>query len=296
MESICIIFNPAARGDKARKFRAYIETMKEFALLPTTGPGAARELATKAISQGYKTIVAAGGDGTLNEVLNGIADVPDGFERTRLAVLPLGTINVFARELKLPLDARKFWPVLERGNELNLDIGRADFSISGTPATRHFIQLAGAGLDARAVELVSWELKKKIGSAAYVIAGLKALSSEQAQIEISNGSQTERGELIIIGNGKLYGGNFPLLHRSDLRDGMLDAIIFKSVNWATLPGHLWDWISGKIYKPGGSIYMQGVRFDLKSNKRAVFQLDGEWAGELPLTISVLPGKLRVIVP
>jgi diacylglycerol kinase (ATP) len=295
--SICIIFNPAARGEKAKKFRAYVEKMKgAWVLKPTTAPGVARRLAIEAIEQGFETIVAAGGDGTLNEVLNGIGDAPKGFERARLGVLPLGTINVFARELKLPLDVRKIWPVIERGKEARLDLGCAEFKNAARTESRYFIQLAGAGFDARAVELVNWELKKKIGPGAYVVAGLQALNSKQAEIEISNGTQTESGELILIGNGKLYGGNFPILHKGDLQDGVLDAIVLKKVNWQSLPGHLWDWLSGRIYKPGGSIYLQGAEFILKSKTRAVLQLEGELVGELPAKITVQPGILRVVVP
>ena len=105
--SICVIFNPSARGEKAKRFRAYLDEVRgDWALKPTTGPGAARRLATDAVLQGFQTIVAAGGDGTLNEVLNGIGDAPGGFKSARLGILPLGTINVFARELRLPLDIK----------------------------------------------------------------------------------------------------------------------------------------------------------------------------------------------
>jgi diacylglycerol kinase (ATP) len=295
--SICIIFNPAARGEKAKKFKSYVEKMKgAWVLKPTTGPGVARALASDAVKEGFETIVAAGGDGTLNEVLNGIADMPGGLNRVRMGVLPLGTINVFARELKLPLNVRNIWPVLERGNETRLDVGCAEFQSDGKTVSRHFIQIAGAGFDARAIELVSWELKKKLGPAAYVFAGLQALSSKQPQIEISNGTVTETGEFILIGNGKLYGGSFPLLHKSDLQDGVLDAIVFKNLNWPSLPGHLWDWLSGKLYKPGGSTYLQGATFTLTSQARAVLQLEGELAGELPAKITVLPRALRVLTP
>jgi len=148
--SICIIFNPAARGEKARKFRAYLEkTHGDWALKPTTGTGSARHLAAEAIAAGFKTIVAAGGDGTLNEVLNGISDAPGGFESARLGVLPLGTINVFARELSIPLDVKKIWPLLESDSEVRLDLGCAEFQTKAGLERRYFAQLAGAGWDAR---------------------------------------------------------------------------------------------------------------------------------------------------
>src|SRR5882762_3501113 len=125
---ICVIFNPAAKGEKAKRFRRYLDTIgADCALKPTTRPGGGRQLALEAVYEGYGTIVAAGGDGTMNEVLNGIGDAPDGFARARLGVLPLGTANVFARELKIPLKVERAWEVLQRGRELIIDLPRVEF-------------------------------------------------------------------------------------------------------------------------------------------------------------------------
>src|ERR1044071_5432255 len=101
---ICVIFNPVARGDKARHFRRHLDEIgTECVLKQTATAGDARKLATEAVREGFQIVVAAGGDGTLNEVLNGIGDAPDGYDRAALGVLPLGTVNVFARELGLPV-------------------------------------------------------------------------------------------------------------------------------------------------------------------------------------------------
>jgi diacylglycerol kinase (ATP) len=299
--SICIIFNPSARGEKAKKFRDYLDQMRgDWALKPTTGPGAARELAANAVREGFETIIAAGGDGTLNEVLNGIGDAPNGFQSARLGVLPLGTINVFARELRLPLDIKKVWPLLNgssgAGAELKLDLGCAEFQNNSKVERRYFAQLAGAGFDARSVELVNWEMKKKVGPAAYVLAGLQALSGKQPQITICCNGERQTGELILIGNGKFYGGNFPVFHKSDLQDGVLDAVVFPKVNWQSLPGHVFNFVRGGLFKDGGSIYLQGKEFTLAADERASLQLEGEVVGELPAKISILPRTLRVVAP
>ena len=101
---MCLIFNPLAKGNKARHFRGHLDDIARHATLKLTrSAGDARTLAKEAVSAGFETIIAAGGDGTLNEVLNGIGDAPGGFEQVRLGVLPLGTVNVFARELRIPL-------------------------------------------------------------------------------------------------------------------------------------------------------------------------------------------------
>src|SRR5258708_30098773 len=95
---ICVIFNPTARGEKAKRFRRHLDTIAaECALKQTLAAGGARSLAAEAVNEGFQTIVAAGGDGTLNEVLNGIGDVEGGFARARLGALPLGTVTAFPR-------------------------------------------------------------------------------------------------------------------------------------------------------------------------------------------------------
>ena len=180
---ICVIFNPAARGNKARHFRHHLDDIGgQSAFKATSAPGDARRLAAEAVGEGYDLVVAAGGDGTVNEVLNGIGDAPDGFERARLGVLPLGTVNVFARELKIPLKFERAWEMFQRGNETKIDLPRAEFSADGKSTRRYFVQLAGAGFDARAIELVDWEHKKKVGPLAYFIAGLKALRERKPEI------------------------------------------------------------------------------------------------------------------
>ena len=293
----CVIFNPAARGDKARRFRRQLDAIgAQCALKATTAAGDARRLATEAVNDGFDLIVAAGGDGTLNEVLNGIGAAPDGFAKARLGVLPLGTVNVFARELKIPLRAEQAWEVLQRGRERRIDLPFAEFFTGGKPRKEYFAQLAGAGLDARAIELVDWQHKKQVGKLAYVIAGLKALCEKKSEITVRAGGDSASGELILIGNGRLYGGSFPLLSGAELNDGILDVCVLPRANWwrllPCLPGLL---VRGKF--PAGSVrHLQGRTLELTSDAPAAFELDGEWVGHLPVKFSVEHEKLRVTVP
>ena len=294
---ICVIFNPAARGDKARHFRDWLAGVaSECALKPTQRAGDARRLAAEAVAENFETIIAAGGDGTVNEVLNGIGDAPGGFENARLGVLPLGTVNVFARELKIPADISGAWEIVRRGNETKIDLPCAEFFTDGKPARLFFAQLAGAGLDTRAIELVNWELKKKLGPLAYVIAGLKALVERKPQISVHIGAEKISGELVLLGNGALYGGDFRIFPAANLRDGKLDACVFPRVNFWTLlrvaPGLLLrKKVSEKLVRR-----VVAEKIGLACETSAAFELDGEWAGKLPVTFSVAREKLRVIVP
>lgn len=294
---ICVIFNPAARGNKARRFRRFLnELSQQCALKATTGPGDARRLAQAAVATGYDVIAAAGGDGTVNEVLNGIGDEENGFQRTRLGVLPLGTVNVFARELNIPLRLEHAWRVLKQARETKIDLGRAEFFEDGQPQQRYFMQLGGAGLDARAIELVSWKLKKTAGPLAYVVAGLQALAEKQPRICARAAGQQIEGELALFGNGRYYGGAFNVFPGADLRDGRLDVCAFPRVNVASLlrlaPGFI---VCRKFSEPRVR-RLSGARIELISDAPAAFELDGEWAGHLPATFSVEREKLRVVVP
>jgi diacylglycerol kinase (ATP) len=292
-----VIFNPAARGDKARRLRRQLDVIgAQCALKATASPDDARRLAAEAVTEGFDLIVAAGGDGTANEVLNGIGDALNGFARARLGVLPLGTVNVFARELKIPLKVERAWEVLQRGREIKIDLPRVEFFVNSVLQKRYFCQLAGAGLDARAIELVDWQHKKQVGKLAYVIAGLKALCEKKPEITVRANGQSARGELVLVGNGRFYGGSFAILPLADLRDGRLDICVLPRANWTALlrsaPGLL---LRGKL--PASVAQHLGAEtFELTSETAAAFELDGEWVGKLPVTFSIEREKLRVVVP
>jgi YegS/Rv2252/BmrU family lipid kinase len=294
---ICVIFNPAARGNKARRFRRHLDEMAQLSVFKaTTGPGDAQTFGATAVAEGFDLIVAAGGDGTVNEVLNGIGDVPGGFDRVRLGVLPLGTVNVFARELGIPLRLERAWALLRRARESLIDVGRVDFTEQGRPAHRYFIQLAGAGLDARAVELVSWKLKTHAGPLAYVVAGFQALAERQSRICVTADGAKIEGELVILGNGRYYGGPLELFPGAALNDGLLDACAIPSLSWKSLlpmaPGFL---LSRKL--PENRVRrLRAQKLEFTSEPPAPFELDGEWVGYLPATFSLAPKKLRVAVP
>jgi YegS/Rv2252/BmrU family lipid kinase len=295
----CVIFNPAARSNKARHFRRQLDALgSQCALKATAAPGDARRLAAEAVGEGYDLIAAAGGDGTVNEVLNGIGDAPGGFERARFGVLPLGTVNVFARELKIPPKLERAWEVLRCGNETKIDLPRVEFSANGRIERRYFVQLAGAGFDARAIELVDWQHKKKVGPLAYVVAGLKALRETKPQITAREDArptgQQFTGELVLVGNGKFYGGPFEIFPQAGLRDGILDVCVLPRVNWLTLLRCAPDFLARRKLPEKLMRRFRAAAFELTSDATASFELDGELAGNLPVKFSVERERLRVV--
>jgi YegS/Rv2252/BmrU family lipid kinase len=293
---ICVIFNPAAKGNKARHFRKHLSELGHAEFRATSGPHDGTRLAAQAIAEGFGTVIAAGGDGTINEVIGGFADAGDAAEHTRLGVLPLGTVNVFARELGIPLKMEAAWRIAVNGHERRIDLPVAEFGAAGQWRTRAFVQLGGAGLDALAIERVSWAWKKRVGPLAYVMSGLHAMFAKHPQIRAEAGGQSARGELILIGNGRLYGGNFELFPTAKLDDGKLDATVIARVTWLTLfrcglslltRGHLPTSLAQRL---------NGEAIRLASAEHVPFELDGELVGELPVTFHVGSRKLRVVVP
>ena len=271
MAKLFVIFNPAARGEKSQRFRAFLESQAglDVQLRPTQQAGHARELAAAAVTEGATSIVAAGGDGTINEVVNGIgtAGIP-------LGILPLGTANVFARELRLPLRTQRAWSVIQAGQTRAVDLGVAEAGAE----RRYFVQLAGIGFDAAAIKEASWELKKKIGPLSYVVAGWRVLRRKP------------RLPGVFIGNGRFYGGPFAMFPAANLADGKLDICVMERPR-------LWDAVAvlmGRHTTQPGVKYFQAETY--QHDGALPFELDGELAGTTPVKFSVLPRALRVIVP
>lgn len=293
----CVLFNPLARGEKAATFRKRLESLRtELDFRETISPDSARRLAKAAVEQGCDTVAAAGGDGTFNEVLNGVGAVPNAFGRVRLGLLPLGTANVFAKELGIPLELEKAWEVLRRGNERSVDLATAFFEKEGQSVCRYFGQLGGAGWDARAIDLVNWKWKKHFGTLAYVAAGLKAIAETPVKLTVSNGSETASGELALIGNGRYYGGKFEVFPSASLSDGLLRAAVFEQVRWTDLARRGWGLFTQTMLRQEGIRVLQGTRLELKSDQAASFHLEGDLAGQLPCVFKVSPRSLRMIVP
>lgn len=291
----CVIFNPAAKGDKARRFRRHLDAIAaESTLKQTAGAGDARRLAAEAVREGFEIVVAAGGDGTVNEVLNGIGDAPGGFENARLGVLPLGTVNVFARELGIPARLESAWETIRQGREIRVDLPSVEHAAAGGRVRRYFAQLAGAGLDARAIELVHWPLKKRFGPLAYVVAGLHALMMRQSRITLAADGRSATGELVLIGNGRLYGGPFAIFPDAELRDGVLEVCVFPRVNWLTLARLGPRLLLRRSLPPRATENFRAASFTLTSASPAPLEVDGELIGHLPAQFQVEASRLRVV--
>ncbi len=285
MDRILVILNPAARGERGAALRERIERLSPRAVVRTTSaPGDAEALAERGVAQGYGIIVAAGGDGTINEVVNGIAD-----SGVRLGLLPAGTMNVFATELGLPIDFRKCWDAIENGMDREVDLALAN--------DQYFIQLAGVGLDAQVVKETRWHDKKTFGPLSYMFAATVIAGRKAPRLAIhAEGRPALAGSFVLVGNGRFYGGPFPLFRDASLDDGRLDVIVFKSVGHLDLVRYLQGVLFGTHAAMDDVEYFQTPWLRVTSDSDVPVEVDGELLGNVPVEFRVARQRLAVRVP
>jgi len=266
-------------------------------LMETCGPGDAEKLASEAIQNGFTTVIAAGGDGTVYEVLNGLLSTNVDCDKYRLGVLPLGTVNVFAKELGLSMNIARCKEVLYKGVSRYIDLPIVYFKKGSLEKRRYFAQLGGAGLDAFAILEVNFKMKKQLGPIAYVAAGLKVLGKNlpKIQCQTAEGMQAE-GKLVLLGNGAYYGGRFRVFPDASLDDGCIHALVFQDVKYFQLPWRGIGLFLNKLHRQSGVTHLKSTSLELKSEGQAYFELEGEVVGQLPANFQMSSKKLQVIVP
>lgn len=282
-----LIFNPKARSQRGRRaLRFLMEHANRFVLYATNHSGEARDLAARFAAEGEEVVIAAGGDGTVNEVVGGLAGT-----NTALAVLPTGTMNVFARELGLPHgDLERCFGVIREGFEREIDL----FEANGTP----FVQMAGVGIDAKVIEETTWESKKALGPLAYLLAAVRVLGERPPLLEvICEDGRTETGVAVLAGNGALYGGQFRFFHRADNSDSKLDVLVYKESGYRLVLDSLRGLVKGGIDQVSNAVYLQAERFTVRAADPVPVEVDGELLGRFAETrFAPASKRLRVIAP
>jgi diacylglycerol kinase (ATP) len=281
-----VILNPAARSERATRLRAEVEALIGGAVLRSTSRGGhAESLAREAAADGFANIIAAGGDGTINEVVNGIAGTG-----ATLGLLPLGTMNVFATELGLPTtDLAACWEIARKGHTRRVDLPSAN--------GKHFVQLAGVGLDAQVVQETSATFKRSFGPLSYIVsaAQIAARQPPQLRIESDHAISTE-GSFVLVGNGRLYGGPFPFFKQAVVDDGLLDVLVFKRLTYLQMIRYMQDVIfSSQITAPEVE-YFQTDSLRVTSEDAVPVEIDGELIGNCPVQFTIKRRGLRVLAP
>ena len=282
-----LIFNPKARSQRGRRAQRFLAGKAACVELFATGhEDEARQLAASFAAAGAPVVIAAGGDGTLNAVVRGLAG-----SNTALAVLPTGTMNVFAREIGIPAGnlARAF-EVIERGFVREIDL----FEANQVP----FVQMAGVGIDAKVIEATSWASKKALGPLAYLLTAVKVLGEHPPQIEvICADGRRETGVAVLAGNGRLYGGPFEFFRKADNQDSLLDVLVYKEEGYRLLLDLLRGLAAGGLDLVSSASYLQTSGFTVRADCEVLVEVDGELLGRFSeIHFEQASKRLRVIAP
>lgn len=283
MQDTLIILNPAARSEKARSTWKEIQKFSRATTRLTSAPGDARALAAWAVENGFRAVVAAGGDGTINEVVNGLA----GSEVT-LGVLPVGTMNVFAAELGLPGDLKAAWQIVREGHTRKVDLARAN--------DQYFIQLAGVGLDAQALQATTWESKRSLGPLSYVLSAAQIAAQVPPRLLVESEGVEREGSFVLVGNGRYYGTKLAFFKDAKVDDGKLDVLIFKNLGYLDIARYVGTILMGIHTEQKDVEYFQTKRAVVRCDRPVPVEVDGEVATESPVTFRISSRKLRVFVP
>ena len=255
----------------------------------TAGPGDAAELAAQAARNGTTDVIVAGGDGTINEAIQGMVGT-----KARLGILPRGTANVLARELGLPMNAEEAIEIAAQGKTRRIHFGVAIDETTNT--RRHFVLMAGIGLDASVVTRVQPSLKKRIGKGAFWVSGLSHLATWNPRpftLEIEGTSYS--ATFAAIGNAARYGGDLMITPRARLDEPLFEICIID-----TFSRFRYLHLLSYAMREGMPHDKKGVRFMKSAVVRALgnapVQVDGEVIGHLPMRFEISPHSLEVIVP
>ncbi|AZK48716.1 diacylglycerol kinase [Paenibacillus lentus] len=291
MKRARLIYNPSSGREEMRRLLPDVLDRLDLAGIETschatTGKGDAMREAAKAVERGYDIIIAAGGDGTLNEVVNGMA----GFENLPpLGIFPMGTTNDFARAMGISKRWEDYCDLVIENKTRPIDIGK----VNG----RHFINIAGGGSFTELTYEVPSKLKTMLGQLAYYMKGIEKVASlSPTELIIrAEGLGVLEGEfmLFLIANSNSVGGFEKLAPDARIDDGLLDVIAVRKCNLAEFIRLLTMALRGDHFSDPRVVYFKTRRMEVTSPGLVQLNLDGELGGELPGVFEILPSHLRI---
>ena len=285
---IDVIYNPVA-GPKAvnriDRVRAYLSGRDlPFRIRETAAPGDAVVMAREAALEGADTVVVVGGDGTMNEVADGLAG-----SATRLAFVPHGTGNVFAREFSLPASVEGCLDLLSTGKTISVRMAKAN--------DRRFVLLASAGFDAEVVERMHSRQKNLLGIAAYVLCGARHILRSQPTLWLEfPGRERVEAQAAIVARGKKYGGNVTIAPGGDISGETFQVIALLRKGRLSIAKFALDALRGKHVASRHVLVRESPSLFVRCAIPSACQVDGEYLGPLPVRFTVTDDLLRIVVP
>lgn len=285
-----VIYNPTSgREELKKKLPDIMQRMEqagfETSCHATTCEGDATLAAQLAVSRKFDLVIAAGGDGTIYEVINGLAEQPN---RPRLGIIPAGTTNDFARALRIPKNMEKACELIAQQKYRAIDVGKMNDS--------YFINIAGGGSMTELTYEVPSRLKTMLGQLAYYMKGLEKLPRLKPfniQFKTKEGSFAERIMLFLICNSNSVGGLEKLAPYADLSDGKFDVIILKKCSLPDFVKIATQAQRGEHLDDPHVVHFQTDYIEIASEDYTQLNMDGEFGGTLPCTFSMLPRHIEI---
>lgn len=304
LQNALLIHNPNAGRGGAKRRRLVDEARRIFAsggieaeLAETKGPGDATEIAQRATVERRQLVIACGGDGTLNEVVNGLAGHSNG-HRVPLALLPAGTANIFAKELTIPWDILAASRKLIRGSVVDMALGLAT-PVNEPAKRKYFLSVAGAGPDGMIVYSIDLELKARLGILAYWWQGAREVFRYKfPHFRVIIGGQAVDSSLVIVGRTKNYGGPFKITRRADLYEDKFEVMTLSTRSGLRYLSYLPTLWMDKLRGTEGVFFSKtdSVLCEPLDQSAVYAQVDGEPLGRLPVEFTIVPAALKVLVP
>jgi diacylglycerol kinase (ATP) len=304
LRNALLIHNPKAgsggsarRGqlDEARRILA--DGGIEAELTETTGPGHATEIAQRAGADGRQLVIACGGDGTLNEIVNGLAGQQNG-HRVPLALLPGGTANILAKELGLPWDIPAAAARLVDGEVKEVALGLAT-PLEQPERARYFLSVAGAGPDGMIVYSIDLDMKARVGILAYWWQGAREVFRYSfPHFRVVTGDKKIDASLVIVGRTKNYGGPFKITTGADLFEDEFEVMALTTQSGFRYLSYLPTLCFGSLRETEGVHFWKADTLKVEPlDKNPVYaQIDGEPLARLPVEFKIVPRALRLLVP
>jgi diacylglycerol kinase (ATP) len=293
MSKVMIIINPSSGKEKAEEILPNIEKVlgdiyDRVVVRKTEGEGDATEFAKEACAEKFDAVISMGGDGTVNETVNGLAEQE---HRPDFGIIPLGTVNDFARALHIPLNPDKAIEMLQNPQVQTADIGKIN--------DRYFMNVLAVGAIAEATYNVTVEQKTRFGSFAYILEGAKALVKKTPfpiTVEHDQGRWIGEAFLVIATMTNSVGGFEQLAPEAEVNDGKLHTFIIKNLSVPLLVKIIPSLLRGEIKEHEEVEYIQTSKLHISTSEELAVNIDGDEGFRLPFQAQVLHDHLRLFVP
>ena len=299
----CIILNRAAGPtDFHRHLKQAVQHLEQYAWQvdwqETNQKGDGLRLARRAADAGYEVAIAVGGDGTINEVANGLAGT-----NTALGVIPAGTANVYAADVGIPLwsplrpqAVRNAAEIIRSGRRCKIDLGQVQFADG---QERYFFMWCGIGLDAAITQEVTTQHTRRLGIAAWLIAGMLVaigFMGTRGRVIVDDHWERKRVLWAVISNGQLYGRVWRIAPRAKMDDGKLDLTVFEGHGVLSTLRHIAGLTLGRYARDPNVQHYQGRTIAIRTRAPLPVHVDAEPVGTTPVQVQVVPQALTVILP